>query len=113
MKWYYKLGILLALAAGAALLYVTGIGCVYRHFFGVICPGCGMTHAILALLRLDLKTAWAYHPMVFSLPLLVLFLWKDGKLFPHRAVNVTVLSLIAAGFLVNYIHNLLSPNLLF
>lgn len=31
------------------------------------CPGCGMTRALTALLRLDFAAAWGYHPMLFLL----------------------------------------------
>ena len=40
-------------------------GCPFRFFFGISCPGCGMTRALLAALRLDFAAAFSYHP---SLP---------------------------------------------
>lgn len=51
-----------------ALLYA----CPSRRFLGARCPGCGMGHAALALLRGDWKTARRRNPLVFiMLPLLI------------------------------------------
>lgn len=33
-------------------------GCPFRFFFGISCPGCGMTRALLAALRLDFAAAF-------------------------------------------------------
>lgn len=33
--------------------------CLFRTLTGWQCPGCGMTHAVVALLRLDIRTAFA------------------------------------------------------
>lgn len=81
---------------------LTGFQCVFLRYFHVICPGCGMTRAVRALLRLDLAGAWRFHPMVFSMPLLVLYIALDGRVFRKKAVNILVLSLTGAGFAVNY-----------
>ena len=35
-------------------------GCPFRFFFGISCPGCGMTRALLAALRLDFAAAFSY-----------------------------------------------------
>lgn len=40
---------------------------------GVPCPGCGLSRALAALLRLDFRTALRFHPMVFVLPPVVLY----------------------------------------
>lgn len=39
---------------------------------GFPCPGCGLTRAGLALLRLDFYHAWMIHPFIFPIALLVL-----------------------------------------
>ena len=48
---------------------VTGIGipCVFREITGFKCPGCGITHLFLALLRFDFKEAFLCNPLVFIL----------------------------------------------
>ena len=73
-KGLYGLLVLAALAALALLSAVTlGWNCPVQHFTGVPCPGCGLSRAAVALLRLDFHTAFRYHPMVFVLPPVVLY----------------------------------------
>lgn len=61
-----------------------------------------MTHAALALLRLDFSAAFAYHPMVFSVPVLYFYVLMDGHVFKNRHLNIAVIILILLGFLINY-----------
>lgn len=46
--------------------------CPYDYFFGISCPGCGMTRACWALLKLDLEQAMYYHPLCILMPVLAL-----------------------------------------
>ena len=62
-----------------------------------------MMRAAKALARLDFRTAFSFHPMVFTLPLIFLYAMTDGRLFKRKALDRVVLILIAAGFLINYI----------
>lgn len=49
------------------------IPCPIKTIFGIRCPGCGMTHALVALLRGDLRRAMHFNPFVLVLaPLLLL-----------------------------------------
>jgi len=45
--------------------FLTGSPCVFRVFTGIPCPGCGLTRAGMALLRLDFHLAFFYHPIIF------------------------------------------------
>lgn len=68
---------LFLLAVG--LVVLLDIGCFFRYITGVPCPGCGMTRAHLAVLRLDFQEAFFYHPLWFlPLPLLA-----GSALFPN------------------------------
>ncbi len=98
-----KLLVLAVLLCGIIFLYVSEIGCVWRYFFGIPCPGCGMTRAYIALLHLDIRRAFYFHAMFWSVPVLLLYVLFDGKLFSNAKINSGVLILIAAGFIVNYI----------
>ena len=64
--------VLLACAV-MAIGYVTDeSACLWRALLGVPCPGCGMTHALLALARCDWRAAWQFNPGSFAVaPLLV------------------------------------------
>lgn len=51
--------------------------CPTRLFFGVPCPGCGLTRATLALLTLDLEAMLHFHPLA---PLMAPIVgWALGK----------------------------------
>lgn len=84
------------------VFYRLGIGCFFMSLFGIPCPGCGITRACLSLLHLDFAGAVRYNPMVFSLPVLYIYFWTDGRLFGKTADRVVV-SLILLGFLVSWI----------
>ena len=45
--------------------------CPFKLFFGASCPGCGMTRALFATLRLDFEQALYYHPLIFLVEILV------------------------------------------
>ena len=49
-----------ALFVAWLVLYLLDIGCVFRLMTGIPCPGCGMTRAWLAALRLDFAAAFAF-----------------------------------------------------
>ena len=98
--------LLTAAAVGvAAVMRLFHIPCVYRAAFGVSCPGCGMTRALLAALRLDFAEAFAHHWMFWAVPLGWLYILFDGRLFGHKWADRAVLFLLAAGFLVNWAFN--------
>jgi hypothetical protein len=72
---------ILAAAVLSGLLHLAGYSlaaalpglplCPFKAVTGLPCPGCGITHAFLALGRLDLAGAWAANPLVFPLSVLV------------------------------------------
>lgn len=64
---------LLILLVYIAVMSITGIGCPIRWLTGIPCPGCGMSRAFFALLRLDFTGAFSFHPMIY--PLIVFLPW--------------------------------------
>ena len=62
------------LAAASCVLYITGIGCLIRFVTGISCPGCGISRALIALLKGDIASAFYYHPL-FWLPMVIAVLW--------------------------------------
>ena len=54
------------------LLYFTRIGCPIKFITGISCPACGMTRAVLAILHGDMHTALNYHPLVLTLPVILI-----------------------------------------
>lgn len=81
------LAIVLAVALHVIILSILGIGCPIRWITGISCAGCGMTRAYLSLLHLDIKNAFTYHPLFWSVPLVILIfvLYKAGKISARTA----------------------------
>lgn len=59
---------------------MAGSGCIFRDMFGIYCPGCGGTRAVLALCRGDILASLYYHPLVLY------FLAVFGLFFANRAL---------------------------
>lgn len=80
-----------------------GITCVFQHLFHVPCPGCGMTRAAFALLRLDFAAAWGYNPLIFAMPYLLVYLFFDlrpARLHRRILLGIGVAALIHWAFVL-------------
>lgn len=82
-----------------------GITCVFKHFLGIPCPGCGMTRAIISVLRLDFGAALYYNPLVFALPYVAAYIIFN---FKGKAHNYILLA-IGILFFVNWLIRLVGP----
>ena len=110
----FRLAVLLALALGLGLLVWFGTPCLIREHLGVICPTCGMSRAWLAAFRLDFLSAFRYHPMFWSIPVLALVYLFGGKPFGSEKLGKWLYVTVLAGLLICYIVRLsmyLSGNL--
>lgn len=90
----------LLLFTAIAVFYLT-CGCPIRFFTGVSCPGCGMTRALAALLRLDFSLALEMHPLVFLLPIAAV-IYFVRRLIPKKALRliyISALILLAAVYI--------------
>lgn len=105
-RWI-ELGVCLLLFGAVTLVIArTEIGCVFRYFLGVPCPGCGMSRAWISLFSGDIPSAFRYHFMFFTAPLALLLIPYDWKPFRSDAGNTALYLLLGAGFLVRWILNL-------
>lgn len=43
------------------------IPCLFKTFFNIRCPGCGLTHAFIHIIKLELADAWTANPIAFIL----------------------------------------------
>jgi len=85
------------------VMYIRGVGCVFLNIVGKPCPGCGMTRAWISVLRADFATAFALHPLFFTVPVLYLYILADGHLFTNKYVNSTILGLIFLLFFLLFV----------
>ncbi len=88
-----------------AALYLT-IQCPIKFFTGICCPGCGMTRALLSILRLDFEAAVHYHPAVFIMPIAALIFIMKKKINP-TVVRVLLILFILI-LLVIYLYRLIN-----
>lgn len=77
---------IILLFALIAVFYLS-FGCPVRLLTGVSCPGCGMTRALFALLKLDFSLAFEMHPLVL---LLIVYI-----------IRMTALAMDAQGYQTN------------
>ncbi len=99
MKKYRE--VLTAFAAIALIyivFYIVGVGCPIKFLTGISCAGCGMTRAFIALLHLDVASAFHYHPLfplVFVAGAIALFRKRiPGKLYRISLFTITGVFLI-------------------
>lgn len=103
-----KLAVLGLCAAYLAAWTFFGLPCLFRSLTGIICPGCGMSRAVLSALRLDFSQAFYYHPMFCILPVLALEILFDFRLFPKRSYDTALCVCLAAAVLGCYFVRLIA-----
>ncbi len=95
------------LACISIFLYISGIGCPILYVTGISCPSCGMTRACFQVLHLDFAKAFQYHPLFFTLPILVLLLLFYKKI--PKALFYSTLGILLILFIVVYVLRLQNP----
>jgi len=92
----------LLIRVGFVLLIVLFYRCPVRAIFGVDCPGCGMTRACLSALRLDFRSAFAYHPLfwLFGIELVYVLLRDQIKRFAPISPKVESVAFIVSMILL-------------
>lgn len=90
------------------LAFYAVVGCPFRYFFGVCCPGCGMTRAAFSIIKFDFAGALHYHPLIFIMPLCATVFLVRKKL-PSKLYNglIAVAVILFAGV---YICRLITGN---
>ena len=54
---------------GLVRRFAFGVICMLRELTGIPCPACGMSRALLSLVRLDIAAAFRYHPVFWVFPI--------------------------------------------
>lgn len=75
IKKYPKFLILILLLVFIIGSYILKIDiCPFKRIFGIPCPSCGMTRAYVSLLKFDVHDAFFYHPLFFSIPIILIII---------------------------------------
>ena len=93
------LGLILYFAIFCTVMNRLGITCIFVELFNIPCPGCGMTRAVLSLLKLDFVSAVRYNAVVFFMPYVFVYVFIDVR---HKIHNI-LLGLIAVLAVINWI----------
>ena len=92
------------------------IPCVFRVITGLKCPGCGITHMIMAACRFDFKSAFSENPLLFvTLPIVGIiyavkkcYYIKTGtKIKDGKAMRVLEYILLALFIIFGIVRNIL------
>ena len=71
-------------ASGLPSKEVSLIPCIFHSLTDLVCPGCGMTRACIALVHGQFGVAWSYHPFSF----LIVGLAIAAAFFPLWLKNI-------------------------
>lgn len=100
-KKYIRIPIITAIVS-----FYLFLGCPIRVFFGVCCPGCGMTRALFSLIAGNLGMACYYNVFLFFLPLPVLafFFRKQWGIKVFYCVSVVFLLALLIYYIIRLTH---------
>ena len=84
----------------AVALYSVTVGCLLRRLTGISCPGCGLSRAYLACLRLDFGAAFTFHPLFPLLPPYLLYLLEHYIFGFPGSKKLTVCLSVGMGILL-------------
>lgn len=76
--------------------------CILKKVTGIPCPGCGMTRAYLSLLKLNIRDAFFYNPIFWTLPVIIILMIKK----PTKFINIIkyfILGLIILTYVIRMI----------
>jgi hypothetical protein len=58
---YFGISIVLQMAFSVNIM----IPCLWKTIFNIKCPGCGLTTALISLIRFDIAGAYSANPLIF------------------------------------------------
>lgn len=106
-EWKNKL-LLTVLYAGVLLIcWEIGMPCIFQRILSIPCPGCGMSRAVLAAMRLKIGEAFLWHPMFWSMPVLYFYFLYDVRDMKFKRIHYSILIIIGVGFVVNWVIKLI------
>ncbi len=109
-KHKVEIFIISGIIAVYAVLSVLGVAtCPSKVFFGIPCPGCGISRAFMSALQLDFAAAFEYNPLWILVPVVLIIVTALSAYDKNRAVEIIVIAFIVLAFLV-YIYRIVHTN---
>ena len=89
------------------------LGCPFKSYFGIDCPGCGLQRSVVALLRGDFSASFNLYPATIPIILMVLFTIVHLKVdFKFGAGLIKfAFATIAVIIVINYIYKIYNHQL--
>lgn len=89
------------------LFYLQPFGCPFLYLTGIKCPTCGVSHALLALLKGDIKSYLFYNPI--ALPAMLLFFYAlHGKIvFKNKKIYNSIVIIGSVFIFIFYLINVI------
>lgn len=87
------------------------IPCIFKLITGFYCPGCGITRAILSILKGDVYQAFRYNSIIFiDIPVIVALLicnklYKENEKF-KKVENIIIYTLLVITILYGVLRNI-------
>lgn len=91
LHWIYT--IVMGYFSAAIVLYMLSdihilIPCLWKAVTGYECPGCGLTTALIALLKMEWAYAWSANPMIYGIvPVVIFLILRDFWRFRQRQID--------------------------
>lgn len=90
------------------VLKILNISCPIKFLTGISCAGCGMTRAYLSLIQGNIKEAFTYHPLFWTVPIaIIVYIVKDRL---PKKVLYGLIGICITAFMVCYIIRMFNPN---
>jgi hypothetical protein len=82
--------------------------CYFKAFFGIPCPGCGLTRAFISFFTGDYSAAFFYHPLFLAIPLVIMtVLFRKfsflGRLYSSTYFWIIILVIFLGVYIVRII----------
>ncbi len=109
LKLYHKIIIIILLSIIVFGMWYFETGCLIQKFVGIPCLTCGITRAFFALINGNVILSFQTHPMLLSIPILIIMFIFSERIFSgkFKKYSVILLVIILLGFVINYFRILL------
>ncbi len=78
---YFIVSVVLQMAFSVNIM----IPCLWKTIFNIKCPGCGLTTALISLIRFDIASAYSANPLIFVvLPSVIFYIIKDYRRYTQK-----------------------------